>query len=120
MNKAEEDLNEDLRLVGEKIKGALDYYRDQQADYEQKAAALHEAWDTWDLDALVGMGVITERDRDRLQKRSAPLMCLEIARSAVDSAIQALMRGDVPSSDIFELLDDAEFKICLVKDSLKL
>jgi len=65
----EEDLNEDLRLVGEKIKGALDYYRDQQADYEQKAAALHEAWDKWDLDALVSMGVITEKDRDNLMPK---------------------------------------------------
>jgi len=79
VNEAEEDLNEDFRLVGEKIKGALDYYRDQQADYEQKAEALHEAWDKWDLDALVSMGVITEEDRDKLKPPTVRVYVLGIA-----------------------------------------
>ena len=79
MNNIEEDLDEEFRIVGTKIKETLNYYRDQQADYEQKAAALHKAWDKWDLDALVNMEVITEKDRDKLKPPMVEITILGVA-----------------------------------------
>jgi hypothetical protein len=54
--------------IGEKVKDAVDHYRDEAVRMRETADAIDEAWKEWDVERLVSLGVINQHDAETIRE----------------------------------------------------
>ena len=47
-----------MRTVGERIRSAVDFHREEACEHSAKATRIDSAWAAWDIDALEDDGAI--------------------------------------------------------------
>lgn len=64
-----DDLNlDDSAEIGETLKNVVDRLKHDAHEALERARDIERAWEKWDVDTLVSLGALSERDRDRLRK----------------------------------------------------